>query len=63
MSAMPLATRQQRLLEIETARARHAWAKEQFERGNPTPALVKYLRETLNELAALRATHTRMDHS
>ena len=60
---MSLATRQQRLLEIETARMRHAWAKEQFERGAATPALVKYLRETLNELAALRDAHTRIDHS
>ena len=63
MPAMSLATREQRLLEIETARMRHAWAKAQFERGAPTPALIKYLRESLNELATLRDTHTRIDHS
>jgi hypothetical protein len=60
---MPLQPRQQRLLEIETARMRHAWAKAQVESGNSTPALKKYLRETLNELAAFKASHTRIDHS
>ena len=60
---MSQGTRQQRLLEIETARVRHAWAKAQFESGAPTPALIKYLRESLNELAALRDTHTRIDQS
>jgi hypothetical protein len=32
-----------RLLAIETARVRHAWAKAQIESGGPTPALLKYL--------------------
>ena len=62
-SAMSLQPRQQRLLDIETARMRHAWAKAQFERGDATPSLVKYLRECASELAALRASHARIDHS
>ena len=58
---MSLTARQERLLEIETARVRHAWAKAQFELGAPTPSLIKYLHGTLNELAALRANHTHLD--
>jgi hypothetical protein len=46
---------EQRLLEIETARVRHAWAKTQIKDDGATPALTKYLRESLKELAALRA--------
>jgi hypothetical protein len=45
---------EQRLLAIETARVRHAWAKAQIVEGE-TPALVKYLKESLDELAVLRA--------
>ena len=63
LTAMSLAPRQQRLLAIETARVRHAWAKAEFERGAPTTALIKYLRESLDELAALRASNSRIDHS
>jgi hypothetical protein len=48
--------REQRLLEIETARARHAWAKAQVESGGATPALMKYLKESLDELNRLRAS-------
>jgi len=51
---MPLAPRQQRLLEIETARIRHAWAKAQLDRGDSTPALVKYLEASSGELDALK---------
>jgi hypothetical protein len=51
---MPLAPRQQRLLEIETARMRHAWAKAQLKRGDSTHALMKYLEDSSSELAALR---------
>jgi hypothetical protein len=51
---MALAPRQQHLLEIETARMRHAWAKAQIERGQATPALLKYLKDSLQELAVLR---------
>jgi hypothetical protein len=40
---------------------RHAWAKDQCEKGGPTPALVKYLEESFNELAVLMATDPRMD--
>ncbi len=53
--------RQLRLSRIETARRRHAWAKDQCEKGDPTPALVKYLEESFNELAVLMATDPRMD--
>jgi hypothetical protein len=49
---------EQRLLEIETARMRHAWAKAQIEGGGPTPALTKYLKESLDELSLLRAKET-----
>lgn len=47
--------RQERALEIETARVRHAWAKAQILSAGTTPALTKYLRETLDELAVLKA--------
>ena len=47
--------RQQILLEIETARMRYNWAKAEVKRGEPSPALVKYLQESLQELRALRA--------
>jgi hypothetical protein len=58
---MALAPRRQRRLEIETAKARHTWAKKEFERA-PTPALTKYLRESLDELAELRASNSHIDH-
>jgi len=51
---------EQRLLEIETARVRHAWAKAQIEIAGATPALTNYLRESLNELGVLRANHVEM---
>jgi hypothetical protein len=44
-----------RLLDIETARVRHAWAKAQIEVSGATPALTKYLGESLNELDVLKA--------
>jgi hypothetical protein len=47
--------RELRLLEIESARVRHAWAKAQIESAGTTPALTNYLRESLNELSVLRA--------
>jgi hypothetical protein len=50
---------EQRLLDIETARVRHAWAKAQIINGK-TPALVKYLKESLDELAVLKATDLEM---
>ena len=46
--------REQRLLAIETARVRHAWAKAQIESAGATPALIKYLKESLNEKGILR---------
>lgn len=47
--------RQQLLLEIETAKMRHAWAKAEVKRGEPSPALVKYLAESHQELLALKS--------
>jgi hypothetical protein len=47
--------RQQLLIEIETARMRHAWAEAEVKRGDPSPALVKYLEDSLQELQALRS--------
>ena len=46
---------EQKLLEIETARVRHAWATAQVARAGATLALTNYLRESLNELSLLRA--------
>jgi hypothetical protein len=50
-----MTTRQQLLLEIETARIRHAWAKAEVKRGEPSLALVKYLADSLEELRALES--------
>jgi hypothetical protein len=46
---------EQRLLAIETARVRHAWAKAQIVGDGETPALIRYLKDSLDELAVLRA--------
>ena len=51
---------EERLLEIETARVRHAWAKAQIESAGATPALTKYLSESLKELGVLRANDLEM---
>jgi hypothetical protein len=50
-----------RLLEIETARMRHAWAKGQVENAGPTPALEKYLNESGNEFGLLKAQDLEME--
>ena len=60
---MALPPRQQRILEIETARVRHTWAKAQIENAGATPALTEYLQESLYELADLRIAHARIDIS
>ena len=52
--------REKRLLEIETARVRHAWAKTQIESAGATPALTKYLGESLTELGILKANDLEM---
>jgi hypothetical protein len=44
-----------RLLEIETARVRHAWARGESKRNPGSPALARYVAETLKELHALTA--------
>ena len=49
-----------RLLGIETARVRHAWAKAQVETAGVTPALAKYIKESLDELAVLKANDLEM---
>lgn len=53
-------THEERLLQIETARIRHAWAKSQVLHGETTPALLKYLKDSLDELAVLRANDTKL---
>jgi hypothetical protein len=45
-------------MEIETAKMRHAWAKAEVERGQPSLALVKYLEESNQELRTLRSLVT-----
>jgi len=47
--------REERLLEIETARVCHAWAKAQIAQDGTTPALTLYLKQSLDELGVLRA--------
>jgi hypothetical protein len=51
--------RQQLLLEVETARMRHAGAKAEVKRGEPSLALVKYLEESLQELRVLKSLVTK----
>jgi hypothetical protein len=51
---------EQRLLDIETARVRHAWAKAQIIGDGETPALMRYLKESLDELAVLKANDLEM---
>ena len=50
-----MTTRQRLLLEIETAKMRHAWAKAEVKRGEPSPALIRHLGESLQELRTLKA--------
>jgi len=42
------------LLEIETAKVRHDWAKAEMVRGGETPALVQFFRQSLEELDVLK---------
>jgi hypothetical protein len=49
------------LLEIETARMRHAWARAEVNRGEPSPALVKSLQESLEELRTLKSLLARTE--
>jgi len=51
---------EQRLLGIETARVRYAWAKAQVESAGATPALVKYIKESLCESSILKANDLEM---
>jgi len=43
--AVNVSLREQLLVEIETARMRHAWAKDEVKHGEPSAALVKYLQD------------------
>lgn len=54
---MAAGPRELRLLEIETARIRYAWAQDQITTKGPAPALLKYLKESLEELKVLRASN------
>ena len=61
-----MTTRQQLLIEIETAKMRYAWAKAEGKRGEPSIALMKYLQESGEELCKLEllvANRERGDHS
>ena len=50
---MKLTSEQQRLLEIETAKVRHAWAKAELKRAGSTPALERYVVESREGLRPL----------
>jgi hypothetical protein len=50
--------RQKLLGEIETAKMRHAWAKAEVKRGEPSAAPVKHLADARQELSALRSLVT-----
>ncbi len=51
---------EQRLLAIETARVRHAWAKAQILGDGETLALLRYLKESFDELVLLKANDLEM---
>jgi len=59
---MPFTARS-RLLEVETARVRHAKAKAQIESQGATPALLNYLKASLEELAALKVNDLEMEQT
>lgn len=50
-----MTSRQQLLLEVETAKKRHAWAKAEMKRDEPSPALAEYLAGCLQELRELKS--------
>jgi hypothetical protein len=60
---MVLTPHEQRLLEVETARVRHAWAKAQIESQGATPALLNYLKASLEELASLKVNDSEMEQT
>jgi len=62
-TAMVLTPHEQRLLEVETARVRHAWAKAQIESHGAAPALLNYLKASLEELAALKVNDSEMEQT
>jgi hypothetical protein len=53
---IPLTASERRLLDIEAATARAAWAKAQIESSGPTAALLKYLDACRKELRTLKAS-------
>lgn len=56
---LKLTHEQQVLLEIETARVRYAWAKDELKRAGSSPALKKYVAESRDELRTLKAKQKR----
>jgi hypothetical protein len=60
---MVLTPHEQRLLEVETARVRHTWAKAQIESQGATPALLNYLNASLEELATLKVNDSEVEHT
>src|SRR5687768_4623940 len=61
MSASKLTSEQQLRLEIETARVRHSWAKEELKRAGSSPALERYAQvESHVEWRALKKKQPRL---
>jgi hypothetical protein len=52
-------SRESLLLEIETAKVRHSWAKAEYKRNPSSVALARYVDETLNEWIGLKAGRER----
>ena len=49
------------LLEIEAAKMRHEWAKAELRRAGNSPALVRFVAESLKELRILQTGRKRPD--
>ena len=54
-----MSSQESRLLEIESAKVRHAWAKAELRRNPNSPALAHYAKESLKELRALTASRAK----
>jgi len=54
-----MSSQESRLLEIETAKMRHAWALAESKRNPNSPALARYGDEALKEIRALTAGRKR----
>jgi hypothetical protein len=51
-----MSSREQRLLDIKTARMRYEWAKAEALREDSSLALAEYVKESLKELRLLKST-------